>query len=403
MPDPRTARELMDRFAAGTGLDPDSAAAFPRGAPGPAPRRYLWTDAFAVCNWVGLGQVDRARDLVDRVHRVLGRHRDDDPREGWISGLSEAQGERHPTAGGLRIGKPLPERPPDQPHDPQLEWERDGQYFHYLTRWMRALLRLAAATRDARCHAWAHELARVAFDRFSHGIGPAPNRLHWKMSIDLSRPQVPSMGQHDPLDGYVVMHEIRSARVAAHPDTADASPTTEAATSDLRSRMELLTGMGEASDWITDDPLGAGSLLTDAWFLSGTAELSAAEVRTLERVIRAADVSVQEVRSARLLELPAARRLAFREMGLAIGLSALERLTEAPAVHALSAEAGEAVETLSQAIPMREAITDFWLDPDHRRAGSWLDHDDINTVMLATAVHPAGYLDPAGPERSASG
>lgn len=53
-----------------------------------------------------------ARQLVDRVHGTLGRHRDDDPRRGWISGLSEADGAAHPTRGGLRIGKPLAERPP---------------------------------------------------------------------------------------------------------------------------------------------------------------------------------------------------------------------------------------------------------------------------------------------------
>ena len=37
------ARELMDDFARSTGL-----------SSGEAPRRYLWTDAFAVCNYLGL-------------------------------------------------------------------------------------------------------------------------------------------------------------------------------------------------------------------------------------------------------------------------------------------------------------------------------------------------------------
>ena len=92
------------------------------------PRRYLWTDAFAVCNFLGIARQtgdDRylkfARDLVDQVHHVLGRHRDDDPRQGWISGLSEEEGEQHPTCGGLRIGKMLQERGPYQPADSQLK------------------------------------------------------------------------------------------------------------------------------------------------------------------------------------------------------------------------------------------------------------------------------------------
>src|SRR6056297_2913063 len=66
------------------------------------PRRYLWTDAFAVCTLLGLGESDLepevegaesyralALRLVDQVHHVLGRHRADDSRAGWISGLAE--------------------------------------------------------------------------------------------------------------------------------------------------------------------------------------------------------------------------------------------------------------------------------------------------------------------------
>jgi hypothetical protein len=36
------------------------------------------------------------------------------------------EGEAHPTQGGLRIGKALPERRVDEPFDEQLEWERAG-------------------------------------------------------------------------------------------------------------------------------------------------------------------------------------------------------------------------------------------------------------------------------------
>ncbi|MDD1655403.1 MAG: hypothetical protein LUO91_06845, partial [Methanomicrobiales archaeon] len=99
--------DLMQDFAARTGLDPVS----------PRPSRYLWTDAFAVSTYLQMfrdsGDAryrDLALRLVDQVHRTLGRHRPDDPRQGWISGLSEEEGCLHPTAGGLRIGKALPER-----------------------------------------------------------------------------------------------------------------------------------------------------------------------------------------------------------------------------------------------------------------------------------------------------
>src|SRR5947207_14515857 len=91
-----SAGELMTRFAQRTGLIGVA-----------SPRRYLWTDAFAVCNFLGLTRdtgdgryQELALELVERVHQVLGRHRPDDPRTGWISGLGDADGRAHPTRGG---------------------------------------------------------------------------------------------------------------------------------------------------------------------------------------------------------------------------------------------------------------------------------------------------------------
>ncbi len=363
--DPSPARALMDRFSAATGLTSDA-----------TPRRYLWTDAFAVCTWLGMGEIGRARDLVERVHGTLGRHRPDDPRQGWISGLPEEEGARRPTAGGLRIGKPLPERGADEPYDPRREWDQDGQYFHYLTRWMRALNRMAEATGEARYHEESVELARVAFDRFSHGIGPVPSRLYWKMSIDLSRPQVPSMGQHDPLDGFVTLSEIH----AREPDPAP----NDTLNNTLEDALGILAGMGDGSDWATEDPLGAGSLLTDAWLLARIPGDDPLRTHTLEHVITAAALSLREVRDSRLLELPAERRLAFRELGLAIGLAAAERFLAGDPAR---------LQEIREALPMATAIVEFWLDPAHQAVPSWREHADINTVMLATALAPHGYLD----------
>src|SRR5437868_6682960 len=115
---------LLAEFADRTGLTSDR-----------APDRYLWTDAFAACTYLALGETEIAIRLVHRVHETLGRYAPGDDRAGWISGLPEDEARRHPTAGGLRIGKPLPERRPGEPIDARLEWDRDGQYFHYLTQW----------------------------------------------------------------------------------------------------------------------------------------------------------------------------------------------------------------------------------------------------------------------------
>ena len=212
------AQSLMEEFADATGVSGKT-----------KPRRYLWTDAFAVCNFLGLFRQtgdDRylrfARELVDQVHHILGRHRDDDPRHGWISGLSEEEGERHPTRGGLRIGKPLNERRPDEPPDSQLEWDQDGQYFHYLTKWMHALYRMGRETGERRYQRWAAELAATAHHAFTCEMRPGgPKRMVWKMSIDLSRPLVSSMGQHDPLDGLVTCLELQTAEGFDAEDGAD--------------------------------------------------------------------------------------------------------------------------------------------------------------------------------------
>lgn len=86
--------------------------------------------------------------LVDQVHNILGWHREDDPRDVWISGLGEQEGKMHPTKGGLRIGKKMNERGPADPFDERLEWDRDGQYYHYLTKWMHALNSVSRFTGD---------------------------------------------------------------------------------------------------------------------------------------------------------------------------------------------------------------------------------------------------------------
>ena len=91
--DVSTVREIMMEFAGLTGLSPS----------GKTWRRYLWTDAFAVCNFLELYRQTGDKEftrlalrLVEQVHHVLGRHREDDSRSGWISGLTEEEGARTP-------------------------------------------------------------------------------------------------------------------------------------------------------------------------------------------------------------------------------------------------------------------------------------------------------------------
>ncbi len=217
------AARLMSEFATRSGLS----------SPAQKQQRYLWTDAFAVCNFLELfertgdaGYRSYATALIDQVHRVLGRFRADDVRSGWISGLDDETGRRHPTAGGLRIGKPLKERKPGEAIDERLEWDRDGQYFHYLTKWMHALCLAGIITGNPEYIRWAAELAATAFQRFARRSRSGEVLgIYWKMSTDLSRPLVPATGLHDALDGCVSFREVQhaSAQVAVSAELPDLS------------------------------------------------------------------------------------------------------------------------------------------------------------------------------------
>jgi hypothetical protein len=380
------AAQLMSAFAERTGLQS-----------GGRQRRYLWTDAFAVGNFLGLagatGQqswAELALRLVDGVHQQLGRHRSDDPRVGWLSGLAEREGEAHPTCGGLRIGKRLPERRADQPFDEALEWDRDGQYFHYLTRWMHALSQTARSTGLAVFAAWARELGRAAHDGFVWTPPDGGKRMHWKMSIDLSRPLVPSMGQHDALDGYVacVEAEAVAARLSA------GGPSIGDDANDFLSMVELQA-------LASTDPLGTGALLADARVLDEFAPGEAGGSGALMEALLAAALSgVVALSGQGDLRAPPDRRLAFRELGLAIGLSAaalMRQGTRSPA----DGSAGRAIgggtrrvllEAIGRHDGLAESIVSFWLENAHQQNRSWSEHRDINEVMLATALVPQGML-----------
>ena len=128
----------------------------------------------------------------------------------------------------------------------------------------------------------------------------------------LSRPLVSSMGQHDPLDGFVTCSELEASAkelgFPMNPDLADASAD--------------FAEMVDPDGMATTDPLGLGGLLFDAVRLARTAPanrdllaaLLAAVVANLEACVRSFDL------------LPAHHRLAFRELGLSIGLAGVSML-----------------------------------------------------------------------------
>jgi hypothetical protein len=370
------AAELMEGFAESTGLT----------GGGPS-RRYLWTDAFAVCTFLGLRRevggprwLELALRLVDQVHRTLGRHRPDDARCGWLSGLDEEAGSAHPTSGGLRIGKELPERGPEESRDAQLEWDRDGQYLHYLTRWIHALHRVAGESGEASYDRWAVELATRAHAAFTYRVEGGPMRMAWKMSIDLSRPLVGSMGHHDPLDALVTYLELRAGAPAAVLETAGT----------LSREIDEAAALCAGRDWATEDPLGIGGLLTDAALLARVGSVGGRAADELLRVVLGDAIrSLGAFEGSDLLRMPPERRLAFRELGLAIGLHAVERSRDAFASEPTLASAAEAI--LAH-LPLAAEIERTWSAKGARQTRAWWSHRDIDTVMLATSLAPEGYL-----------
>ncbi|MGB9200102.1 hypothetical protein [Methanobacterium sp.] len=376
--------DFMTEFANNTGLAPESSH----------PKRYLWTDAFAVCNYLELYNrtndkkyLNLALTLIYQVHHILGKYSPANEKSGWISGLDMDNGENHPTQGGLRIGKEMNERGPNEPYNESREWDRDGQYYHYLTKWMHALNNTSTITGDTKYTKWAMELAKTAHKKFTylpnHGIR---KRMYWKMSIDLNRPLVPSMGQHDPLDGYVTYCEIQNEM-----DNLDLTDNNEKPLSYEKKDMKKIC---QGMSMVTDDPLGLGGLLSDATQITQLINNGYNLFELLETILDAAIVGIRSYISSNPMELSTNYRLAFRELGLSIGIKGLiiikDLINNKPKISGKSLE--NRLNELDNYTYLAETIEKFWLDENNRKTRNWVEHRDINTVMLATALAPNGFL-----------
>jgi hypothetical protein len=43
-------------------------------------------------------------------------------------------------------------------------------------------------------------------------------------------------------------------------------------------------------------------------------------------------------------------------------------------------------------VPLKERIEQFWIDNKNRQASTWIEHREINMVMLATSLAPSRFL-----------
>lgn len=345
-----TACEIMESFCRRSGVFPGQ---------GEPAKRYLYTDALALRNLVCLYRNTKneqykigAQRLISLVHKHLAHHRNDDPRSGWISGLDEESGKLEPTAGGLRIGKELPERQKNEPYDSAKEWERDGQYFHYLTRWMDALTFCSREFSNELYARWAARLCQRSAKAFvvrSDGM----LSMNWKMSIDLTWAQVETMGSHDPLEGYLCAKELEESWPAN--------------SQELEQALKDFGILCRGRNWSTTDSLGIGILLVD----SKKSRHLKHPVRDAEYGKLASDAlaSLEAYAHANDLDLDESYRLAFRECGLSMGLRALRE------------------ELLFQEfIYLAEEIESFWIQSWKKGNVSWMRHRDINEVSLAASL-----------------
>jgi hypothetical protein len=150
-------------------------------------------------------------------------------------------------------------------------------------------------------------------------------------------------------------------------------------------------------DWTTDDPLGLGGLLCDglwlARLLSGNRPISQG---VLEELLAAAADGLEQYLSQNPFQQSVEYRLAFRELGLSIGLQAVARMRQylesKPAVF----QSPDTLERLLARLSIHHGLADtvegFWLTAENRRAASWTSHREINMVLLATSLVPDGFL-----------
>jgi hypothetical protein len=325
---------------------------------------------------------------VDQVHNTLGKHRNDDHRKGqWLSSLNEAEGSLHPTLGGLRIGKKLPERAQHESVDDDLEWDRDGQYFHYITKWMHALLQIGKHTGETMYFNQAAELIIGIHNKFTHRQH-GTFRMYWKMSCDLTRWQVPSMGHHDPLDGFLTYSDVYQ------------HITDKSLKEQLINPIQDLETICKGKDWYTNDPLGLGGIMSDSLRVYGLYKNQNDEkfLQLLGTLLADSHKGIANYSNKNHLNYPVKYRLAFREFGVSIGTEALRSLTFKILLNETDQKKykevlNQTLQILEKALPLRNNINTFWDQENNRNADSWKDHGDINNVMWCCTMMPDGFLE----------
>ncbi|KEF60936.1 uncharacterized protein A1O9_02500 [Exophiala aquamarina CBS 119918] len=324
--------------------------------------RYLWTDGFAVTNFLTLYKLTNdgryltfARSLVQNVHDVLGYTRDGQSR---LPGATEA----YPLNGGLRIGK----------HD-EAGSDGDGQYFHYLTVWMFALNRMTQILGDIWYNEQAINMARAVLPSFMYKMNSTRPRMYWKLTVDMSKPLVAGEGNLDPIDGYV-MYKLLQETAASLDNTKEGV---------LGHEITLLKKVVDTKwkNWHSTDPLDIGMTLWTVHWLKEPEQwaltLQQSAASCLDQLVRSGYFDAKAKSPG--------QRLAFREFGTALGVRCLLSTdSQAPP----GSELGE--------LPQR--ICKTWEEvglvpvPTSQQKETMAELMPITAVMYAAALFPGSMM-----------
>ena len=199
---------------------------------------------------------------------------------------------------------------------------------------------------------------------------------------------------HDRLDlsdTYCTMAKDMRLKLAI---STDAHSTTDL---DLTAEIADAMRMGKNINFFTDDPLGIGGLLSDTCTLTQliiSSNLPLDEM--LLELLYNSKAGLDSFVPTDTLQNPSEHRLAFRELGLSIGLRAIEKIQmlikEHPENFANSKLLDSQLASFLKYLDISEAIEKFWLEPKNQKSSTWREHLDINSVMLATSLAPEGYL-----------
>jgi len=339
--------------------------------------RYLWTDAFAVLAYQTLAdsyksrknenEAKKYRDAVEKliavVHDCLGKPRSEREKDGMTPCTISPTGYV-----GLRIGKEESRKTTD------YGMNCDGQYWHYIDKWLFVLARTGHAEEGVR-------IAKSCFPYFFSSSKYGGGGIRWKLSVDASPPPSlpPVYGPNDDTLNALIVFSMLEKQNQSIDDKSD----DESAELNLRDEIALLqNSLRNYKPQVTSDPLGWGLEVLFDQFIQGHPRMG--RLRKL----------APEVLDSVHLSLP------FRLYGSLIGALVVPSAA-ADGVVSVGGSGGKR-STDEVAIPrhLRELLdycTNYQFLEMRREESSDVsgykeDHSSINRTMLAMALLAPGVL-----------